>query len=161
MIKKVLVLAIVLLSSIMPSAVATPLQRPVIVVLNESKAFTFTQYSILYQYLNEVAKYWDIYQGVYWIHLRDSLPKKIVFPKGAIGGHVPNAVTYIDIKSTLDMKLDPYYVITHELAEMAVDPNNNRYSTNGKLIEVCDGLNQYFLLGNHQVSAFLKPTDYL
>ena len=92
--------------------------------------------------------HYDTYQGVYWIYLDDHLPSTVLFPFHSLGGHTKDVRAYINVKGSLDAGLDPYFVITHELAEMAVNPH--LLTTN----EIADEATNSFVIQGHVVSGF-------
>jgi len=138
-------LASLALCFLAPSAQAS---SQIIVVTNHSAYMPKISYTTLYKYLKIVNSHYDTYQGVYWIYLDDKLPSKIVFPLHSLGGHTKDVHAYINVKGSLDAGLDPYLVITHELAEMAVNP----YLLTGN--EISDGTTNSFIIQGHVVSGF-------
>jgi len=128
-------------------------QAPTLIVINHSSYIHRVSYTTLYAYLNIVAKTYRIYKGTYRIYLEDKLPSSIIFPKNALGGHTAQVKAYINVKGMVEAKLDPYIAITHELAEMAVDPHLEDLT-----MEICDNNLDYFTLNGHTVSGFLGRT---
>ena len=158
--KTLLALALTLMA--MPSAnayrdVVSFEGSPKIVISINSQYINKIDYQALYEYLDIVSQYYSIYQGTYYIYINDGLPKSIQFPPRAAGGHIKGAIAYIDAKAFHDLNFDIYYGITHELAEMAVNPNLDRYYANGEPYEICDGTDTYWLTNGHWMSDFKKP----
>ena len=141
------------------NAYAEPVIKPRIVVSIHSKYVHYIDHSTLYQYLSKVALFYPIYQGVYYIYIRDRLPVNIKFPPRAAGGHIAGAVAFIDAKAFNKLNLDIYYGITHELAEMAVNPNLDQFYPDGIPMEICDGINAYFNLNGHKMAYFKMPNQ--
>ena len=144
-------------SSATPIPTVEPLKEPVLIVINQSKYIDKVSYVALYDYLNLVAKTYPIYQESYHIYLVDKLPTSIIFPPRSLGGHIPGAIAYINIKGMINAGYDPYIAITHELAEMATDPDLDTYDKSGKLLEIADGLTNYFTLDGFTVANFIQP----
>ena len=134
-----------------------PRKNPVLIVINQSKYIDRVSYVALYDYLDLVAKAYPIYQGSYHIYLVDKLPTNIIFPPRSLGGHIPGAIAYVNVKGMINAGYDPYIAITHELAEMATDPNLDTYDASGKLLEIADGLTNYFILDGYTVANFIQP----
>ena len=160
--RRILAIIIAMCMLGMPLANAQP--KNTIIVINHSKYISNIDYKVLYDYLDLIASYWSIYHGKYYIYLSDYLPDSISFPPGSLGGHIKGVKAYVNIKDIYYAHMDPYLIITHELAEMAVNPNLRHYDRNGNLLEICDGIYSYiYFYGNgpkRQVSLFRMPSDY-
>lgn len=140
-----ILLASLALCFLAPSAQAT---SQIIVVTNHSSYMPKISYTTLYKYLKVINNSYDTYQGVYWIYLDDKLPSKIIFPSNSLGGHTNDVRAYINVKGSIDAGLDPYLVITHEIAEMAVNP----HLLTG--VEIADNSTNSFIIQGHVVSGF-------
>ena len=147
-------LAVALVLAIgMPSAQASPR----IAIYNRSHYFKHIDRRVLTHYLSAVSTKWDIYQGTYEIYLYDYMPSFLIIDPRAIGGHTAEVKAYINAKALSESGLSIYYVLTHELAEMATDPHLDRYC-NGELLEIADPVrSEEMYIDNQQVASFVSP----
>ena len=151
--KRITILAIASSMLFMPNAHADSK----ITIDIKSKYIKSIDRKTLNDYLDILGEFYPIYQGTYHIYIRDYLPTTIKFPPKAAGGHVAGATAFIDAKAFKKLNLDIYYGITHELAEMAVNPNVDKYYDNGDPYEICDDINAYFIINGHWAADFKKP----
>jgi hypothetical protein len=160
--KKKIALISALCMMAMPLAHAEPTGYTINIV-NHSKYFKTFNYKLLYDYLYEVSLDWPIYHGTYTIYLYDYMPKadNYIVPSDFVGYHLPGAKAYIDAKKAYQDGFQPYYAITHELAEMAVDPNLTYFDANNKLVEICDNLEGAISIFDYNVVApWQVPSDF-
>ena len=141
----------------MPMANADPKPSIRLHIINNSRYLKVIDYSLLFWYLDQVKKYWPIYYGDYYITLGDGPSPNSPPDSGAY--HWKGANAYVDVKIHYDFNLDPYIGITHELGEMAVDPNIDYYDKSENLVEICDD-NLVMIYKNHFVSKFSKPKHF-
>ena len=101
---------------------------------------------------------------IYNIYLVDHYPEIYKdHESSASGFHAvdPNTgkpVAYV--KMTKSNGWDTYLVLSHELAEMAVDPYLDLYDLNGEIVEICDGDNGWMIFNNRIVENFKVPSDF-
>lgn len=145
-IKRISVVVVALGVMCVPAAHA---EKPVIVVINHSSYISRVSYTTLYEYLRIIEGAYPIYKGVYRIYLEDSLPLFLFLPKNALGGHTAQVRAYINVKGTIEAGIDPYVAITHELAEMAVDPYLKDLT-----MEIGDNRVNHFTINGHTVADF-------
>jgi len=155
--KKLALIGIALSMLGIPKSYAEPRMSPKIIVSLHSAYMKSIDYKTLYDYLNVLSRFYSIYPGTYHIYIRDYLPGNLILPPKAAGGHIAGATAFIDAKAFARLNLDVYFGITHELAEMAVNPNLDQFYPDGTPLEICDGVDAYFNLNGHKAAYFKFP----
>ena len=152
---------LLLLLGVMPIAEA---KQPKLVIVNHSRFIKEINRKILYDYLSFVSTQWSIYQGTYYFYVSDELPSFLIIDPKALAGHTAQVKAYVNAKDVIESNFSIYYVMTHELVEMATDPYLNTYAMkDGEkvLVEVADPIEtNYLSIDNEHVADFVSPDYY-
>lgn len=134
---------------------------PVISIKNSTASYQDIDAHVLNKFLLSVKYQWGwVYQGPYNIYITEHLPTSFSYLHPTIAFHQPGGVIYVGVSEVKASGYDIYYVLTHELAETAINPNLDFYDK-GKLVEIADPLiNQYVDQDGIWVADFLRPRDY-
>lgn len=169
-------LALILALSLFTAQPASAYREPVISdhfnytikVIDRSSYQQEINYLYLQKYLATVDIYWDIYQGSYTIYIDDYLYGADIYniSPSALAYHIVEGnnepVAYVNYQAFKDYEpfgFDIYLGLTHELAEMAVNPYIWYFDKNGHVVEICDDM-PWVLIEGHWVADFKTPKDY-
>lgn len=160
------ILAVGVLLALSSSPANADITKPTIIIKNTSSYYKDINVQVLYDYLDTVTKVWpDTYAGTFSIYISNDMPKNLIIDPRAAAGHTAQVQAFVSANITYNSGLSIYYVITHELVEMAVDPHLNFYAIgpdgNRSLVEVADPVQGTLAtLDGESVAAFVTPKYY-
>ena len=163
--KKAVICLSLALSFIAPVAHADAQTTPMIVIINETTTkLVPIDMKVLEDFLSNVQSDWGvIYSGPYIVYIVDDIPYNIINikPHSAIALHTDATQIFVSLTEVLRNPYSIYTVITHELAETAIDPYLTNFDSNGNLIEICDPyIGVESVLDNQTVARYATPGFY-
>ena len=151
------------LSFIAPSSYAD--ERPQITIVNQTGlALVPLDMKVFNDYLDNVKYDWGaIYPGPYVVFIVNEIPYRLlnIMPHNAVALHTDYPQIFVSMNELQTNTYNIYTAITHELAEVAVDPFLNKFDSYGRLIEICDPYTSVPSVLDHQtVATYALPGFY-